>query len=253
MSRNQDVFDISVLRKNPQAFILGCQQIIHICVRQYIGTKMFKSEEMDDMIQSVNEELIKKLPVISEQFNGTAQLRTYMGVIIKNICLKLYRDAPKNENIFPISATMPHYLNDPANKLIITDEIQRFDTLLTLLPNVRNKTIFYMKLYLKIPIDESDISRYLPMILLSDKERLMKTFGTDYTDLTIDEIFEIAAPVINRCEQKHSSADSHRRLAFEKVQHFIKVLNGDPPLQNYTEESLKTLIEEYFLTKYKDK
>ena len=250
MPEHQEYFSVSFLRNNPEKFILACQPIIYVCLRFYIKKKMFSINDMEDLVQTVNEKLITNLPMIADQFNGKAQLRTYIGVIIRNICLRIYRENLKEMKIFPISFNGNSLENDPTTEIFIEEEVERFDTILNLHGSRKSKLLFYAKLYLKISIEERDITEYLPMMLLTDREILIKTFGTNFSHITIEEIFEIAAPIINRCEQKQSTADSHRRTALRYIEQLIKVMNGDPPVQSYNEDSLRTLIEEYFLVLY---
>ena len=62
MSHSHDELDITLLRADPNAFILQCQNIINIFVKKYIGSGMFNGDDKDDIVQSINEVLIKKIP-----------------------------------------------------------------------------------------------------------------------------------------------------------------------------------------------
>ncbi|NUN70716.1 MAG: sigma-70 family RNA polymerase sigma factor, partial [Bacteroidetes bacterium] len=82
--------DFELLRRDRNRFILQCQRTIAIIVRFHIQKGMFPASEFDDIVQSVNEELIRRLDGVARNFNGSVMLSTYMNVVIRNICLRIH-------------------------------------------------------------------------------------------------------------------------------------------------------------------
>ncbi|MDD8018849.1 MAG: hypothetical protein PHP42_10790 [Bacteroidota bacterium] len=244
MPLEHNVFDISLLRKNPDAFILLCQKAIHITVKQYTKSGMFDKEEHDDIIQTVNEKLIEKLPSIAVHFSGEVLLQTYINVVIRRICLQLYKGRNKVVETIPLSE---HIQADggPDLDLIIEAEIQRFHTIMQLYQDDRFKMVICFKLHYRLPLRRYEIVRWCPKILKDDKESLMMTFGGMYEEMEVEKVFEEIAAMFNKYEEKAVHGDSIRRWTKAHVEKTIKLLNGTPPRRTHSDESLKILLDKY--------
>ncbi len=78
MSSNGNQQDVKLLREQPRELIIKYQDIIHIIVKKYIASNMFLASEYEDIVQTVNEDLLSKSERIREQYNGMALLRTVL-------------------------------------------------------------------------------------------------------------------------------------------------------------------------------
>jgi len=253
MSLNNSALDISVLRSNPTEFLLGCQRIIQICVRQYIASDMFRVEDEQDMIQSINEELIVKLPIIEAQYNGMAQMQTYMNAIIQNICLKIYRESHKAVKTAPLEAAASHLSNDPSNEIIIYQEIQRLRVVLELLYGKKQRVLFFVRLYLGIHMKGIDVRDIISKVTTYDRQIVSETILQNYNTLSVAQRFEQFAVFFNKYRKRTTiSGAGLQRFAERHVNILIRLLNGNPPLRAYTEESLKVLIEEYYIREFEN-
>lgn len=250
MPSNNSVLDISLLRNNPTEFLLRCQRIIHICVKQFIASGMFNAEDELDMVQTVNEELIAKLPAIEAQYNGMALMQTYMNTIIQNICLKIYRKSHQTVKTAPLQTVMTHLSNDPSNNIIIHQELERFHAILQMLHGKRYKVLFFVRLYLGIQMKPADLRDILHQMTLEERKKLSETLLKGGDEYSIPQRFEHMAAVYNKySKRKKVSPIALQRWTERQINLLITLLNGNPPVRYYTQESLTVLIEEYYLRK----
>lgn len=244
------VFNATVLREQPNDFIVGCQPLIDMCVRYYIKKKLFSLDDKQDIIQSVNESLIMQLPKISEQYNGMSSLESYMSVIIYNMCLKIHRDDPAPPPPVGISEGRSGVHDEPATGLIIRQELEIFRTILILLYRNRNKFILFAKYYFCLPVTENDIRRVFPSIHFHDISRLISLSESHHDKEPIEDIFKAIAPFIAKYEGTKVDPDSLRRWTIRTINQVVRQLNGDPPESAHTSETLKELIDEYCHSEY---
>ena len=81
--------DIALLHSDPTALVLKYQETIRFIAEQYVRSGMFSPGDTEDVIQSINEGLLERIPAIATHYNKTATLITYLSAIIRNICLQL--------------------------------------------------------------------------------------------------------------------------------------------------------------------
>lgn len=245
MSFNHDAFDISVLRSDPDAFILGCQKIIRTNVKLYIASRMFSANDEDDIVQTINEELIKKLQTIATQYKSNARLLTYMSVVIRNTCLQIYKQQEKHLTTTPYPEIPPARHSNPLNDMIITDEVRRLQTIVELYHRKRFKLVLCLKLHFRMPVLERDIRNYFPAITKEDKDMLISTFFTAYDTMSVEDVFETIGPMFTKYDGVTTTWKSIRRWTLDHIGRVIILLNGDPPQRAYNEESLKILFDYY--------
>ena len=255
MPSNNNVLDISVLRSNPAEFLLRCQRIIHICVKQYIASGMFDPEDEQDMIQTINERLIVKLPVIEAQYSGIAQMNTYMNAIIQHICIKINRESNKDAGTAPLHTAMSHLSNDPTNDVFIHEELQRFHSILQLFYGKKYKILFFVRLYLGIQMKGMEIRDIIRDITVEERKMVSEKIINNYHQVSVPARFEIITELVNKYrtynygKNKKISDVALLRWTQRKTSLMIRLLNGNPPTRFYTEETLKLLIEEYYIRK----
>jgi hypothetical protein len=250
-SENED--DVALLLHEPQSLILKYQEIIKIIVRKYISSGMFKPEDFEDTVQTINQLLIQKIPAIQKQYNGSSLLKTYFSAIVRNICLKKFE---KDKRELPTTSLDELNLSsgeDITNRLEIEYHIKRFGSILRLYSKKEEKLVFHLKLYFRFSQTSENIKRYFTACSVEDERTLLNLFGGDYTSLSIQEIYKQITPFLNKYEGKSNTADSARRWIDSKVDEIITLLNGNPPQFKYDKEALKLLAERYFLRSEEEK
>ncbi len=245
MSFDPLVFDITLLRQRPDDFIIHCQPLIRICVGHYIKTKMFALQDEEDIIQSVNERLIQRMPVIAEKYNGSSQLNTFMSVVIHNICLNLFRDREKAPHTVQIDEETIRSTDDPSAGLHIRDEVERLRIIFILLYRKRNRFLLCAKFYYRMPVSENDIRRTIPSIQYRDIQQLIGLSEPETSPETLEEIFTVLAKLLSKYEGTPVDHNSLRRWTVRTINEVIGHLNGAPPEYAYTVDSLKLLIDHY--------
>jgi RNA polymerase sigma factor (sigma-70 family) len=240
--------DLELLNSDLQALLLRHQGTVQIIVRRYVSSGMFEKEDFEDIVQSVNEQLIVKLPSIQSGFNGTTLFRTYFSAIVRNICLSLHKGNQRQPKMYRINestqagkdSTSDQYHIEQARRLFKV-VLKQFDYK-TDLPRL----LFLLKLRHKIPIRKEDILGWYPLCPRRDLSTLLDVFGKDYGNLKEREIYLLVAPIINRAMKKENSPDSLRKWTLGKIAQIIELLNGDPPRAAFDEETIKILVEDFF-------
>ena len=238
--------DLELLRNHPQDLIINYQPIIGIIVRRYISTGMFEHGELHDVIQTVNEHLLVKLPIIQKQYNGTTFVRTYVSAIIRNVCLKMHEKETR--------ALKPVPLGDPPDKPILTDSfaIEHARQLIKAILqqyNHRNqlpKLLLFLKLRFRVPLLESDILSWYPSCPKAKITLLLEKFGDEYEQMHENEIYHEVTPVANRAEGKSNTEEAMRKWTQSRITEIIELLNGTPEKWHFDEDSLKVLMEDFF-------
>jgi RNA polymerase sigma factor (sigma-70 family) len=206
---------------------------------------MFALQDEEDVIQSINERLILRMPVIAEKYNGSTQLQTYMSVVIHNICLNLFRDRDKTLRTVQIEEESIRSTDDPSAGLYIQDEVERLRIIFILLYRKRNRFLLCAKYYYRMPVSENDIRRTIPSIQYRDIQQLIGLSEPETAPETLDEIFTVLAQLLTKYEGAPVDHNSLRRWTVRTINEVIGHLNGAPPQYAHTADSLKLLIDHY--------
>ena len=238
--------DAELLRSDPEALVLKYQETVEIIVKKYIQSGLFTATEFEDTVQDILAALLVRIPAMQSQYNGTSLFKTYFSVIVRNICLKKYREDRKEVDIVKEDVAGVAEQNVLENKDIIEHEVRRFKTILSLYHKQRPKLLLCLKLYYKIPITPEDIRLWYPACNDDDHALLLKHFGSSFHHMRDIVVYELVTPIMNRNERKSNSVDALRKWTDSKVRDIIEVLNGDPKKANYTTETLKILVDDFF-------
>ncbi len=243
MSRRLDALNISLLRSDRNEFVLRCQVIIEMNVKHYISTGMFDSEHARDIMQSVNEELIKRLPGIERNFDGSVRFVTYLSVVIRNICIRIRQKDDNAIATIPLSSSAGKFDADNEHRLLIEDEVHRLRLALRLFHSNRYKLLICMKVYFRIPVTLTEFSNCFPELKGDDREQRLTTLMTMLENGTNKELFTYLLALFNPPEREKLSSDSFRRWTEDNIRRILILLNGDPPTRAHTKETLKILLE----------
>jgi DNA-directed RNA polymerase specialized sigma24 family protein len=245
MDDRRNAIDLELLRSDHRALLLRYRETIGIIVRTYIRTGMFHPSEADDIIQQLSLELLEKMPRISEQFNGTSLVRTYLSSIIRHSCLNLYKKRQTSPPFVDIEATaMPAAPGDPDNRLALEQSLRMLDAILTQYHTDRPKLVVCLKIMYRIPLTREDVRTWWPACPEPDVDALVAFAQQMDRTLTDKQAFALIHPFMMRAEQRTSSHDSIRRWTDERITQIVQLLNGNPPASTHTKETLGLLLEE---------
>lgn len=238
--------DVELLRSKPDQLILKYAGIVRLIVRKYVVFGMFQPSEYDDIVQSVLESLLKKIPAMQRQYNGSALFVTYFSSIVRNICLAI-QDATtrsvQTSELREIATSDPEPIHDVR---LIEETLHRFRTILTLYDMKLPKVLLSLKLHFRIPITANDLLTWYPECSKSDRASLLRSFGGYYEEMRDPEVFRLLTPILNKLENKSNQPDSIRRFVGTTIREIIALLNGHPPRHTFDKESLSALVENYF-------
>lgn len=241
-------FTPALLRSDPDRFIQQCQPIINACIHQYTASGLFPRSEQEDIAQSVNEQLLSSLDSIEQNYDGRVLFKTYVGVIIKNACLRVYQRQFANKTLERIQEEETHhYEYDPTDAISLGEELERFYTVLQLFHSEKQTIYICMKLYFKIPLLRKDLRQWSRHVKPSHRKMLMRKFGRPYGQKAKEEVFDAFAVVWNSFKQKKSTGDGIHRWTARRMQDIIKLMNGNPPRRSHSFESLQALLSEEYI------
>ncbi len=243
--------ELELLRNDPRGFLLAVQDIIEIIVRKFILSGLFGPRDHDDIVQTINEELLKKLPVISARYNGKALLRTYVSAIIRNICLKMHERQLREPVSVPLGESVaadPEEFRDTAADGALLIRVRRtFRAILQQydyrdqLPQLR----LYLKLRYRIRVTSEDILSWHPRCSLADRKQILSVFGGKYEEMEEKEIYRVITPIANKAQGKQNSEDAARKWLRTRLDEILELLNGSGKTA-FDEDSLGILVEDYF-------
>jgi hypothetical protein len=245
MQVSQKPSDTELLFQNPSLLLIEIQGLIEIIVMKFIRTGGFSYHEKKDIIQTINEQLLLKIPKIKEQYKGISTLRSYLAVIIQNICNEILRKKKHFKNVELETAIITDdRAPNPQNALIIQQEIIRLRHALDLYHKQRNKLIICLKMKFRIPFSIDDFQQYVEKITYEEYLQFEHKV-TPYIESTDLCIYDALIVICNKYENKNNTTDSLRKWVGLKIKELIEFLNGVPRASNYTEETLQILFEKF--------
>jgi RNA polymerase sigma factor (sigma-70 family) len=249
MDGNQ--LEIGLLHKNPGELIVKYQPIVVVIVQVFMKSGYFRGEEKEEIVQQINEKLLSRIEKIRQQYNGIAQLRTYFSAVIRNLCLEIIRKG-RNRDVIRLVQEYDHNLSyspDQLNSMIINQELERLENILSMFVTLRIKMQISFKAILRIPVAEKELQEYclngdLNEIIGNSQAILSGSGRND------KEIYRSLTALFNTVENKSNSLDATRKWITTREDEVIELLNGNPPRAYYDQESFRILLERYFTREY---
>ena len=237
--------DIELLKNNPYQLILELQGLIDIIINQFIRYGRFNFAEHKEIKQQISEELLNRISKIQSQFQGKSLLRTYISVIIRNICNEIIR---KKGNINFISfeeINVNMASSETINTLLFEEEMDRLKKAMNFYYKQKSKLILCLKLKFKMPFDHEDFKSVFKDIARSEFEKFI-CLVNPYEHCPDKAIFIALTDIFNKYENKKNMPDTLRKWINFKISELMDVLNGSPPSSNYDEETFQILFEKCF-------
>jgi len=237
--------DIELLMNNPHRLVLELQKLIDIIISKFIRTGQFDASNFDEIKQQINEELLNKMPDIKNQFQEKSLLRTYLSVIIRNICINLWRKRDKIKYI-----DYEHVINigtsyNTMDSMIIEEEKERLKKVMELYYQQKSKLILCLKLKFKMSFDFEDFREFNIHISQTEFEEFVHHIYP-YEKCTDIILFTALTNIFNKYENKNNAHDTLRKWVNLKINELIDILNGNPPTSKYDEESFQILFEKCY-------
>jgi DNA-directed RNA polymerase specialized sigma24 family protein len=243
MSRPLDP-EFELFRKDPHSLLMLYQGLIQSIVYFYIEQGMFSVHQKEDIVQSVNLEILKRIPSIQQHFNGSALLRTYFSAIVRNICIHMGKK-------YVVKPVPLHSLpGGDADGGLQTDRysIQQarsvFGAILVQLGPYEPKLRICLNLRYRHPLTREDILHWWPGCGNREMNNLLAMFGGDYRHLEEKEIYPKIVPYFNAAEGKVSGNDAMRKWTASKIQIILRLLQTAFPGSNFDEEVVRILFED---------
>jgi hypothetical protein len=238
--------DIELLHKNPNALVLKYHETVKIIVKKFILAGIITRADFEDTVQEVLAGVLAKIPTMQKQYNGMSLFRTYFSVIVRNTCMREFAKTKRR-----IAVEQVEFPDDTEGvsidkRILIGEEICRFKSVLTLYYKQRPKLLVCLKLHYRIPLNVEDIHLWYPDCSQSDRAILLENFGSDFEAKGDAEVYKIITLIMNKHENKKNSADAVRKWIDSKVYEIIDIMNGTCKRSNYDDESLKTLVDDFF-------
>lgn len=252
MSSELNQKDIALLHTNHEQLILGLQGLIDIVINQYINSGKFKYHERQEIKQIINVELIVKIKKIQDQYQEKSLLRTYLCVVIRNICNELLRKKKNTEYLSLDESVIVEESIGNINTLIVEEEMIRFKNILELYYKQKNKLILCLKLKFKMTVKIEDFQTINKNITQPEFEKFNDSIFP-YEDCSETKIFIALNLLFNKYEEKKNTPDSLRKWVSDKINELIDILNGSPPASKYDKETLQILFEKCYYEEQKIK
>jgi len=238
--------EIELLMHNPAALLLNYQQVIGVIVQVYLRSGFFKDESKDEVVQYVNDQLLSRIDIIREQYNGRALLRTYLSAVIRNICAELLRERQRNSFIeyFEEPVESASYETDQLSRIVIKQELIRLETILMLFGPLQGRLEVCLRALYRLPLAKSD---FLCCCKNPDDKAVNEAikYLIQPVPLMEKEVFVCLNQVFNYEKGKTIQPDALRKWVKARTRELIVLLNGDPKRSNYNEETLQILLEKY--------
>jgi DNA-directed RNA polymerase specialized sigma24 family protein len=243
---NDNEEDVRLLHQHPDALLVKYQELFKMTVMEFIRSKLVRVDEYDEVIQTINLEMLNNLPTIRRNYDGRARLRTYVTKLATNTCLKFARDRKVHVGLEAVKKN-PHVASDSASHAaLLSEAADLFHATLDLFGPRLPRILVLLKLYCKLNISMDDVSAAYPGASPRAAANLVKHFGTDYSGLKEKIILEKAAPSLNALEGTRLTAESYRRSINILVREICVLLNGNPPTSSFDYDDIKILVEDFF-------
>jgi hypothetical protein len=238
--------DFHLLQSDPKGLILAYQGMIESIVWKFVKSGMFSHESIADVIQTVNTELLERIDRIQSNFNGSTLVRTYVSAVIRNICLKLYKqrlygklaDPEVKEYMFPAIDAIDRYSIEQARSV--------FRAIMQQFHRDMPKLTVCLKVHYHIGLQRKDIMQWYPECSPDVASRLISQFGGEPVRRPEKETYALITPVFNTAEKKNNLPDALRKWTESKILEILTLLNSSIPPAAFDDESLRPLVEDYF-------
>ncbi|MFO7616400.1 MAG: sigma-70 family RNA polymerase sigma factor [Bacteroidales bacterium] len=239
MDRNE--LDIKLLRENPDQLLIRFQPVIRIIVRKLCYQGFLPRSETADLVQEINRKLIERLPRIRDQYNGKCQLRTYLSVVIRNICLEEFR---KPRLVAEPRAELYEQASEDLswNQIIIAQEYQRLKRAVSLFGRERSALWTTLRCYADLPVTAGDLTGFDLDPGEEAREQLALMLN-DTLNKQKREKLDALGQVFSALGKKPQNPEALRKWSASRIGELISLMNSKAHGSSYSPETLNLLME----------
>ena len=239
---------MNLLKNHPRMVVL----IYRRYIEKFIYYKHRKIDEREDILQEVITRLIEdKIYKVSDRYDFNLKkistFTSYLMVTIRNI----YIDIVRERKIRPLTAGELQPVDElfnPAdsenvmNRMLIEEELVKFQTVMKLYYKARPKLELCLKLKFRIPIGKKETSQCFPGCSRED----IKMLTQDFKLVKDKTMFERVVLIFNRYGDKKSKSDTIRKWIFVKIDEIISHLNRTHNGVVYNRKNVGDLVSLYY-------
>lgn len=241
-----------ILKNSPQELLTleSVQQSMKKVVLRLVSKGMLDFVDVDDVIQELNELLLKKkLADIQRNYQPEfGQFLPYFERCVYNKSMDILTKISNNQLRTIEFPEAIEALSDEEESMdeniFLHEELRKLGVYFSLFHDKRAKLKLLFQLYARICLIEPDFRFYCNNIPSRLLEALIESFGVPYHQLRDKEVYEEIKPLIELVENKKITSDALRKWINERAEELIGSLNKGK--YHYDKESLKNLMQFYF-------
>lgn len=232
-------------KKEPRISDQELLSLAHKIVSRYVSLGSIPMRELEDTQMAIVEHFIIKSETIYSAFTGKSKLTTYIIAVLNRMCCEVIRKNLRHWHHTSDEALlmMEGSETSASEKLLIRDEMNLLERILSLYTNEKSKIRVFMAYYLQLPVNSKDVKQYSPHNF--QKLAAILTQSADNKGDT----FYVLAQAVNLAESKEVKSDAVRMWLNKTTDCIINRLNGPFNRTNYDKESFQVLFEYYYMEK----
>ena len=238
--------DFEAFLNDPHTILLKYQGLFAYIIRFYISSGLFPPDAKEDMLQTVNLEILERVRTIRQHYNGSTLFRTYVAAIVRNICLA---EARKGRESHPPHRSLVRGVDveDPAStdRYSLQQGREIFRAIMLQLGDTGPKLLILMKLRYALPFTREDIVAWWPSCGNREMRMLLEAFGGDYGTMTEKEKYLRISPFCNAAEGRVSGPDALRKWVVWQMRKIHRLLKRAFPESSFDDQDLRALFEDY--------
>jgi len=243
----------NLLENHPQTVVL----IYRTYIKKFVKYKHNNAEEWEDIYQEIITRLIAgKIYRIQKKFDFSYQYQTfsqksfftsYLMVSVRNI----YMDILRERRVRPLTSGDIRSMDEAIDiyedehmlsHLLIDEEFQKFETVLTLYFKSRPRLELCLKLKCRITLSGDDIKQCFPHCSSEDESILSQNFK----GAKDKRLFDSIVPIFNRNEGTNNKSDTLRKWVSIKVEEITTHLNNTHGYEVYNSKNFMDFVTLYF-------
>ena len=247
MTENQK--DIELLNTNPGEIVVKYQDLVSTVIQfKLINAGFYPTGEKDELIQEASIRLLGRMDAIKKQYKEISMLKTFVSVVIKNICYGILREKKRQPIHMPLEDNMnniPPGKDNSIFNLVLEDDFKKFEAILKMYYRKRPKIEISVQLIYRIPV--------ILIYFINYCKKTAKAFCKAVKDLlpinknfTHKEIYHIITPYFNKCDDKNNTGSSTQRWMNNIINQSIKLMNTGHEPDVYDKEIFQVLVEKYY-------
>jgi DNA-directed RNA polymerase specialized sigma24 family protein len=244
MQENQK--DELLLKSDPRELLLKYQSVFELIIRRYSRFGYYPYHDCSEVLQHLNVRLYSKINTIITRFDGRVLVRTYLSAICRNFIREYVRSIRKRNMLQGSYLVMEPscYLPYQNAEIMIREECERFDKVMFLMGEKREKLWLLMRLIYRIKVSERELLVFNPAAFnrISQVDFYILNNSTRLKD---KDIYAGILPVFQTPGNEPTHPDTLRKWFNQRIKEVILLMNGSPARSAYTEDTLQILVEKY--------